>query len=96
MNVRNGIDHVNQIFPSQVTSINHGTQGAGSTADEANVSDSAKVSAAAGRAITSAAESDVRQDKVAAVQKALQAGTYQVSAERVAETIITSMMTSEG
>jgi flagellar biosynthesis anti-sigma factor FlgM len=95
MNVRNGIDHVKQIFPSQVASINHSTQGAVSPSAEANVGDSANVSSAAGRAITSSAESDVRLDKVAAVQKALQAGTYQVPAEKVAEAIISSMMASE-
>jgi anti-sigma28 factor (negative regulator of flagellin synthesis) len=42
-----------------------------------------------------AAESDVRTDKVAAVQAALEAGTYDVPASAVASKVVDAMLGGE-
>jgi flagellar biosynthesis anti-sigma factor FlgM len=54
--------------------------------------DSATVSSAASQVAMTAAEGGVRADKVAAVQAALAAGTYEVPASAVASKVIDSML----
>ena len=54
--------------------------------------DRATLSSAGTEVFHSAAESDVRVDKVAAVQKALASGTYNVPASEVAGKIVEAMM----
>lgn len=54
--------------------------------------DQATVSPAATEVCQSPAGPDVRMDKVAVVQQALAAGTYQVAASKVADKVIDAML----
>ncbi|HVJ07576.1 MAG TPA: flagellar biosynthesis anti-sigma factor FlgM [Acidisarcina sp.] len=54
--------------------------------------DEAHVSSAASLATQAAAASDVRMEKVTAIQQALAAGTYKVSNSEVAASLIDSML----
>lgn len=63
-----------------------------SQANLAEGKDSATLGAGAALASHLANVSDVRTEKVASVQQALAAGTYQVDAGKVADKIIASMM----
>jgi negative regulator of flagellin synthesis FlgM len=56
-------------------------------------SDQATVSSAANEVSQTASDDGVRSDKVAAVQAALAAGTYNVSASAVASKVVDSMLT---
>ena len=56
--------------------------------------DRATFSQAAKEVSHSAARTDVRMEKVLAIQKALAAGTYNVPASEVAEKVIDSMLTN--
>ena len=95
MNIRNGIDQVNSIFPSPVNQVAKPLPGSGAALPEHDGQDQAKLSITAGQAASTAAESDVRMDKVASIQSALQAGTYQVPSDKVAEKVISSMLNTE-
>jgi len=95
MNIRNGIDQVNSIFPSPTNQVGKPSTSSGAVVPEAVAGDHAKLSVAAGYMASSASEPDVRMDKVASIQRALQAGAYQVPAEKVAEKVISSMLTTE-
>ena len=55
-------------------------------------SDQATLSSAGSAVSSTTSNSDVRMDKVAAIQAALAAGTYQVSATAVASRVVDSMM----
>jgi flagellar biosynthesis anti-sigma factor FlgM len=95
MNVRNGIENPIQIFLSQ-TAENTAAAKSGATGQgETLAADTAQLSVAATQVAQSAATSDVRLDKVASIQSALQAGTYQVSAANVAQKIVASMLEPE-
>jgi len=59
-------------------------------------SDSAKVSSAASEVSDAASSEGVRMDKVAAVQQALAAGTYNVPASSVATRLVDAMLTAGG
>lgn len=91
MNVRNGIDSVNQLFPSRPTGTSSATQGE-TKPGEALKADQARLSAAASQASGSAAEPEVRIDRVAELQKAIQDGTYHVPASSVAEKVIATLI----
>ena len=55
-------------------------------------SDSATLSGAGSEVALTAADSDVRLDKVASIQSALESGTYSVSATAVASKMVDSML----
>jgi negative regulator of flagellin synthesis FlgM len=57
--------------------------------------DRATLSSAGSEVSQAASASEVRMDKVAAVQSALAAGTYNVPASAVAGKVVDSMLTSE-
>jgi negative regulator of flagellin synthesis FlgM len=59
------------------------------------LSDRATLSSAASEVSQAASGEDVRMDKVAAVQQALAAGTYNVPASAVASKVIDSMLSGE-
>jgi negative regulator of flagellin synthesis FlgM len=54
--------------------------------------DSAKLSAAGGMASQATDTSDVRMDKVAALQQAIASGSYRVSASDVADKMVESLL----
>jgi negative regulator of flagellin synthesis FlgM len=58
-------------------------------------SDQATLSSAGSAVSLSSSDSDVRMDKVAAIQSALAAGTYQASASAVASRLVDSMLTAQ-
>ncbi len=55
-------------------------------------SDSATLSGAGSEVALTAADSDVRPEKVASIQSALESGTYNVSATAVASKMVDSML----
>jgi negative regulator of flagellin synthesis FlgM len=95
MNVRNGIDNVAQLFPPQAATASSSSKTAGSTSADTLVSDKAQLSAAGTQVAQTSASSDVRLDKVAGIQAALQAGTYHVPAADVAKKVVDSLLAPE-
>jgi negative regulator of flagellin synthesis FlgM len=95
MNIRNGIDDLSPILPSQSVTSTPSARGSSPTQGESLDSDKAQLSVLATGVTQSTETSDVRLDKVANIQSALQAGTYQVSSADVAQKIIVSMMVPE-
>lgn len=67
----------------------------GKAAEATLAKDSATLGAGAAMASQLAGTSDVRMEKVAAVQQALASGTYQVDAGKVADKIIASMLENQ-
>ena len=57
--------------------------------------DEAHLSIAGGKIAQSAASLDVRLDKVASIQSAIEAGTYQIPAVEVAKKLISSLLSPE-
>ena len=94
MNVRNGIENLTQIFPSQTASSAAASKES-VPQSESLAGDKAQISEVAAQAAQSASSSEVRLDKVASIQSALQSGTYQVSAAEVAQKVIASMLPPE-
>jgi negative regulator of flagellin synthesis FlgM len=94
MNVRNGIENLSQIFPAQSTPGVAPAKSTNPPQSEGFGTDKAQLSEAATQVAQSATDSDIRLDKVASIQAALQAGTYEVSAADVAQKIIASMLES--
>jgi flagellar biosynthesis anti-sigma factor FlgM len=97
MNVRNGIESLPQTIATQTPAATTATpaKGTGSPPSGSPGVDQAKLSAAATQAsqtANAASVSDVRLDKVASIQSALQAGTYRVPASDVAQKVIASML----
>jgi negative regulator of flagellin synthesis FlgM len=94
MDIRSGLDGLKTILgvTSAAPSSAERVKG-GQTAERSLLSnDSATVSGAASEVALTAAEGGVRADKVAAVQAALAAGTYEVPASAVASKVIDSML----
>jgi flagellar biosynthesis anti-sigma factor FlgM len=105
MNIRNGIANLTEIFPAQgpasaaaaksVGSGRDGTLADGTPADGTLAGDKAQLSATATQLAQSAGASDVRLDKVASIQRALEAGTYDVPTADVAQKIIGAMLSTD-
>jgi flagellar biosynthesis anti-sigma factor FlgM len=92
MKIRNGIENLSQILTSQPA------QPAAARTTQPAVkesTDTAQVSSVATHLVQSAGDSDVRLDKVAGIQAALQAGTYQVPASAVAQSVIGALLSPE-
>jgi flagellar biosynthesis anti-sigma factor FlgM len=94
MNVRNGIENLAQILPAQTAQQVPPPKTDNPAQSNSLAVDKAQVSSVATQVAQSAAASDVRLDKVANIQSALQAGTYQVPASDVAKSVIASLLTS--
>jgi flagellar biosynthesis anti-sigma factor FlgM len=94
MNISNGIENLTQIFSTQPAPAAVPATSGNSSPSEALASDKAQLSAVATQVAQSSATSDVRLDKVASIQSALQAGTYDVAASDVAQKVIASMLES--
>lgn len=93
MNVSNDLQGLQQIFSSQevAQARSGGKPGAAAGQPESAV-DVATLTSAGSVAAQSASDSDVRMDKVTAVQQALAAGTYSVPASAVADKMIDQML----
>lgn len=63
-----------------------------SAGSQVEVSDHASLSSAGGLVATALETSDVRSDKVASLQQAIAAGSYNVSSSDVAEKLIQSLL----
>ena len=95
MNVRNDIENLSQILSPQSTPAAGAVKGGNPPAPASSQPDTAQVSAVATQVAQSASASDVRLDKVASIQAALKAGTYQVPASAVAQSVIGALLTPE-
>lgn len=96
MDVRNSLEGLKSLLgvnPAATAA----TGSKSSTAAGANAlgSDCATLSTAGSEVFLTVAEDGVRMDKVSAVQAALAAGTYEVSASAVASKIVDSMLGRE-
>ncbi len=94
MNVNNSLQGMQQLFSSQEVDRPAGqtkTSGSGATQQQ-DGADRATLSTAAGIAAAAAPDSDVRMDKVSAIQQALASGTYNVPASEVAGKMIDQML----
>jgi flagellar biosynthesis anti-sigma factor FlgM len=99
MKVSNEIENLPQVSQSQTVasapSAKTGVQAQVNTQNESLNRDKAQLSVTASQAAQSSSTSDVRFDKVASIQNALQAGTYFVPASAVAERVISSLLSPE-
>ncbi len=93
MNVNNDLQGLQPLFPSpEVEKAQSGKSGSAGAPAAAGAADEATLSTAASAAAQVAPDSDVRMDKVAAIQQALAAGTYNVPALAVADKMISQML----
>ncbi len=96
MDVRNSLDGLKSLLgvttPAPAAPQAKSNAAAGGSA---LASDRATLSSAGSEVSQTAAESDVRTDKVAAVQAALAAGTYNVPASAVAAKVVDAMLGGE-
>jgi flagellar biosynthesis anti-sigma factor FlgM len=93
MNVRNDIDTLTQVLASQpAQSVLPGRTTPSAPKEN---TDTAEVSAVGTQVVQSAGDADVRLDKVAGIQAALQAGTYQIPASAVAQKLIAALLSPE-
>lgn len=94
MNVSNNLQGMQQLFSSQevARTASQTNPSATSAAQPEAGSDHATLSAAASFAAAAAPDSDVRMDKVTAIQQALASGTYNVPASEVAGKMIDQML----
>jgi negative regulator of flagellin synthesis FlgM len=99
MNVGNKLDNVAQLFPVQTATPSTASKNAAGAAAQSLTGDKAELSVTgtqfAQSAAASAITSDVRLEKVASIQAALQAGTYGVPAADVAKKMMDSMLGPE-
>ena len=93
MDIRNSLDGLKSLLgvnpPAPAATQPRSTAATGGSA---LASDSATLSSAGSEVSLTAAESDVRMDKVASIQAALEAGTYNVSASAVASKVVDAML----
>jgi flagellar biosynthesis anti-sigma factor FlgM len=96
MNINDGLHNLPEATSvtgaSRVSPVQRQQTSAPSSGTRAAEQDSAEVSLAANLANKAMQAPDVRMDKVAAVQQALNNGTYSVSPEDVAEKLVKQMI----
>jgi len=92
MNVNNNLQGLQQLFSSQEVAPANSRSGGSREATARTGTDRATLSSAGSVASASAPDSDVRMDKVTAVQEALAAGTYNVPASQVADRMIDCLL----
>jgi flagellar biosynthesis anti-sigma factor FlgM len=96
MDIRNSLDGLKSLLgvappaPAATQTKSNTAAGSGALA-----SDSATLSSAGSEVSLTAAEPGVRMDKVASVQAALEAGTYNVPASAVASRVVDAMLGGE-
>jgi negative regulator of flagellin synthesis FlgM len=92
MHVNNNLQGLQELFSSQAVPQAGGKAGTSETRTGQAGGDEATLSSAASLAASAAPDSDVRMDKVAAVQAALASGTYNVPSTEVAGKMIEQML----
>ncbi|MFP5230338.1 MAG: flagellar biosynthesis anti-sigma factor FlgM [Acidobacteriota bacterium] len=92
MNIQNNLQGLQQLFSSEAVTQTAGKTGASPSGVPKPGTDQATLSSAASVAAAAAPDSDVRMEKVTAIQQAIAAGTYQVPASAVAGKMIDHMM----
>ena len=93
MDIRSSLDGLRTLLGVTPATTSGQKRPAGSTADAQQLtSDRATLSSAGSEVAQSAADSGVRAGKVAEIQAALQAGTYDVSASAVAAKMVDAML----
>ena len=105
MNIGNNIENLTQVLDPQFASrtVTGATPAKAAAQTEtlneaqktSQKTDQAQLSTTASQVAQSAATSDVRLDKVASIQSALQAGTYSVPTSAVAQKVIDSLLTTD-
>jgi len=93
MDIRSSLDGLKSILgvaPAPVSVPQ--TKSATTTSSTLWNSDQATLSSAGSAVSLSSADSGVRMDKISAIQSALAAGTYQVSASALASSVVDSML----
>ena len=92
MNVNNNLQGLQQLFSSQeATRVSDKAQSVDAQTEQTGA-DRATLSAAASLAAAAAPDSDVRMEKVNAVQQALASGAYNVPASEVAGKMMDHML----
>jgi negative regulator of flagellin synthesis FlgM len=96
MDIRSSLDGLRSLFGVNpaAPSATQGKSSAGAAPSSAFESDRATLSSAASEMAQSLPDEDVRMEKVAAVQSALAAGTYNVPASAVASKLVDVMMST--
>lgn len=95
MDIRNSMDGLKSLLGvSQADSASLGTAKAASVSTNSSdsSSDRATLSSAASQVASSSDDASVRMDKVASIQSALAAGTYNIPASAVASRLVDSML----
>ena len=96
MDIRNSLDGLKSLLgASQAAPAAPQTRSNNAVGGSALTSDRATLSSAGSEVSLTAADSGVRTDKVAAVQSALAAGTYNVPSSAVASKMVDAMLGSE-
>ncbi len=93
MDIRNSLDGLKNLLgvSSSAPSATH-LKPANTDSTSALTRDSATLSSAANEVSLTAADSDVRTEKVASVQNALASGTYSVSTSAIASKMVDAML----
>jgi negative regulator of flagellin synthesis FlgM len=94
MDIRSSLDGLKSLLgvTPPVTSAPHAGTGTSAAGTSGLGSDSATFSSAGSEVSMTAADSGIRTDKVAAVQAAMAAGTYNVPASAVASKMVDAML----
>jgi negative regulator of flagellin synthesis FlgM len=93
MDIRNSLDGLKSLLgvSAPAAGVTQTKSGPSATAGSLT-SDSATVSHAGSQIALTAADSDVRPEKVAGIQAALASGTYNISASAVASKMVSAML----
>jgi negative regulator of flagellin synthesis FlgM len=92
MNINSNLQGLQQLLSTQEVSQPAGKAGASDARGVQADTDQATLSSAASAAAAAAPDSDVRMEKVVAIQQALASGTYNVPASEVAGKMIDQML----
>lgn len=97
MDIRSSLDGLKSLLgvTPPTTSAPHSTSATSSTGTSGLGSDSATFSSAGSEVSLTATDSGIRTDKVASVQAALAAGTYNVPASAVASKMVDAMLSGD-
>lgn len=96
MDIRGSLDGLKNLLGVNATASSPGQiQSRGAEGSSALKQDSATLSSAGNEVAVSATDSDIRSDKVAAIQQALASGTYNVPVTEVASRMVDAMLTEQ-